>query len=59
MVLLNIQYFKSVIHHKNTFDMHNLKTNFDKLFNITKLVFKDWIIFFFNNIQNKKYKLMG
>jgi len=52
MVLFNIQYFKSVIHHKNTFDMHNLKTNFDKLFNITKLVFKDWLILFFNNIQN-------
>jgi len=39
--------------------MHNLKTNFDKLFSITKLVFKDWLIFFFNNIQNKKYKLMS
>ena len=37
----DIQYLKSVIHHKNTFDMHNLKTNFDKFFNITKSVFKD------------------
>ena len=34
-------YIRSVIHHKYTADMHNLKTNFDKLFNITKSVFKD------------------
>jgi Transposase DDE domain len=36
-----IQYIRSVIHHKFTSDMHNLKTNFDKFFNITKSVFKD------------------
>jgi hypothetical protein len=35
------QYVKSVIHYKYTSDMHNLKTNFDKIFNITKSVFKD------------------
>ncbi len=36
-----IQYIRSVIHHKFTSYMHNLKTNFDKFFNITKSVFKD------------------
>jgi hypothetical protein len=36
-----IQYIRRVIHHKFTSDMHNLKTNFDKFLNITKLVFKD------------------
>jgi hypothetical protein len=35
------QYIKSEIHHKFTSNMHNLKTNFDKFFDITKLVFKD------------------
>jgi hypothetical protein len=35
------QYIRSVIHHKYTSDMHNLKTNFNKFFNITKSVFKD------------------
>jgi len=35
------QYIRSVIHHKYTSNMHNLKTNFDKFFNITKSVFKD------------------
>ena len=37
----DIQYIRSVIHHKFTSNMHNLKTNFDKFFNITKSVFKD------------------
>lgn len=37
----DIQYIRSVIHHKFTSTMHNLKTNFDKFFNITKSVFKD------------------
>ena len=37
----DIQYIRSVIHHKYTSNMHNLKTNFDKFFNITKSVFKD------------------
>lgn len=31
----DIQYIRSIIHHKFTSDMHNLKTNFDKFFNIT------------------------
>ena len=37
----DIQYIRGKIHHKSTSDMHNLKTNFDKFFNITKSVFKD------------------
>ena len=37
----DIQYIRSVIHHKYTSNMHNLKTNFDKFFNISKSVFKD------------------
>jgi len=37
----DIQYIRSVIHHKFTSYMHNLKANFDKFFNITKSVFKD------------------
>jgi len=37
----DIQYIRSIIHHKFTSCMHNLKTNFDKFFNITKSVFKD------------------
>lgn len=37
----DIQYIRSLIHHKYTSNMHNLKTNFDKFFNITKSVFKD------------------
>ena len=38
---IDIQYIKSVTHHRYTANMHNLKTNFDKFFNITKSVFKD------------------
>jgi len=37
----DIQYIKSDNLHIFTSDMHNLKTNFDKFFNITKSVFKD------------------
>ena len=37
----DIQYIRSNNHHKFTSIMHNLKTKFDKFFNITKLVFKD------------------
>jgi hypothetical protein len=36
-----IQYIRSVIRNKYTSNMHNLKTNFNKFFNITKSVFKD------------------
>jgi len=38
-----IQYIRSVFNHKFTSAMHNLKTNFDKFFNITKSVFKNRI----------------
>ena len=44
----DIQYLRSVIHHKYTFIMHNLKSNFDKFFNITKSVFKNRIDSFDN-----------
>jgi len=44
----DIQYLRSVIHHKYTFIMHNLKSNFDKFFNITKSVFKNRINSFNN-----------
>src|SRR4030066_2378894 len=37
----DIQYIRGILHHKFTSAMHNLKTNFDKFFNITKSVFKD------------------
>lgn len=37
----DIQYIRGIIYHKLTSAMHNLKTNFDKFFNITKSVFKD------------------
>ena len=35
------QYIRSNIHQIFTSAMHNLKTNFDKFFNITKSVFKN------------------
>jgi Transposase DDE domain len=41
MHITDIQYIGNRIHHKFISDMHNLKTNFDKFFNITKSVFKD------------------
>jgi len=50
----DIQYIRGIIHHKLTSAMHNLKTNFDKFFNITKSVFKDRLnesdnFFFYSN----------
>lgn len=45
---IDIQYIRSIIFHKNTSDMHNLRTNFDKFFNITKSVFQDRIDSSFN-----------
>ena len=36
---IEFQYIRSIIHHKNISDMHNLKSNFDKFFDITKSVF--------------------
>ena len=36
----DIQYFRSNNHHINTSLMHNLRSNFDKFFNITKSVLK-------------------
>ena len=36
----DIQNIKSVVNHKFTSALHNLKTNFDKLFDITKLIFR-------------------
>ncbi len=38
--LLNISKLKVVFHDKNSFIMHNLKTNFDKILDITKSFFK-------------------
>lgn len=51
---IDIQYIRSVFHHKNTSIMHNLKSNFDKFFNITKSVFINRIdcfdnFFFYRN----------
>lgn len=46
-----IQYIRNGIHHKPISDMHNLKTNFDKFFNITKSVFKDHL----NEYDNFKF----
>lgn len=42
-MLLYISKLKVVIHHKHYPVMHNLKTNFDKILNITKSFFKDSI----------------
>ena len=39
-ILLIISKLKVVIYHKNSFIMHNLKTNFDKILDITKSFFK-------------------
>ena len=39
-MLLYISKLKVVIHHKHYLVMHNLKTNFDKILNITKSFFK-------------------
>ena len=45
---IDIQYIRSIISHNNTSSMHNLSTNFDKFFNITKSVFQDRIDSSFN-----------
>jgi len=39
-ILLYISKLKVVIHHKHYQIMHNLKSNFDKILNITKSFFK-------------------
>ncbi len=39
----DIQYLRSIISHQNTSIMHNLKSNFDRFFNITKSVFENRI----------------
>ena len=44
----DIQYLRSIISHQNTSTMHNLKSNFDRFFNITKSVFKNRIDSFDN-----------
>jgi hypothetical protein len=44
----DIQYLRSINHHINTSIMHNLRSNFDKFFNITKSVFKNRINSFDN-----------
>ncbi len=50
----DIQYLRSKKHHLNTSIMHNLKSNFDKFFNITKSIFINRInsfdnFFFYRN----------
>ena len=49
------QYIIGIIHYKNTSDMHNLRSNFEKFFNITKSVFHSRITSFdnFYNYRNK------
>jgi len=42
-MILNISILKVIIHHENHLFMHNLKTNFDKILNITKSFFQDSI----------------
>lgn len=42
------QYIRCIISHKNTSNMHDLASNFTKIFNITKSVFKNRI----NNFDN-------
>lgn len=37
------QYIRCIIYHNKTSIMHNLRTNFDKFFDLTKSVFKDRI----------------
>lgn len=44
----DIQYLRSIIHYINTSIMHNLRSNFDKFFNITKSVFINHINSFDN-----------
>jgi len=42
-ILLIFSKLKEIFHDKNFLNMHNLKTNFDKIFNITKSFFDDTI----------------
>ena len=51
----DIQYLRSIISHQNTSVMHNLKTNFDRFFDITKSVFKNQVNSFDNffNYRNR------
>jgi len=44
----DIQYLRSIISHQNTSIMHNLKSNFDRFFNITKSIFTNSINSFDN-----------
>jgi hypothetical protein len=37
------QYIRCIIYHNKTSAMHNLRTNFDKFFNLTKSIFKERI----------------
>ena len=41
--LLYVSKLKEVFHHKNSFIMHNLKSNFDKILDITKTLYKGTI----------------
>lgn len=45
------QYIRCIIYHNKTYFMHNLRSNFDKFFDLTKSVFKDRI----NSSGNLKY----
>jgi uncharacterized protein YcaQ len=45
------QHIKCIIHHNKTSIMHNLRSNFDKFFDLTKSVFKDRI----NSSGNLKF----
>lgn len=54
MHITEYQYIEDTFHHKNYLHMHNLKSNFDKFFNITKSVFANRIndfdnLFYYSN----------
>jgi hypothetical protein len=51
----DIQYLRSILHQKYTSVMHNLHSNFDKFFNITKSIFQNRINSFdtFFSYRNK------
>lgn len=40
MHITEYKYIRGINYHKNTFAMYNLKTNFEKFFNISKSIFK-------------------
>lgn len=50
----DIQYLRSIISHQNTSVMHNLKSNFDRFFLITKSVFKNRIDSYDNFISYRR-----